>query len=174
MRRAPPEARVLTELGRKRCGHCKQVQPHDAFGSSKTSGDGFSVYCRDCEWRRALMRNCGITGEEYAVVLREQNGKCGLCRVTECRSGLRFAVDHDHACCPGRDRQTPCGYCTRGLLCRDCNGTRLPVYEKAPEHLRDSPTFNAYLIRRPIQALRPTGLTRHLSGSDRPPGGSDG
>lgn len=58
-----------------------------------------------------------ITGEEYAAIKEAQGGKCYICqRATGAAKNL--AVDHDHACCPGK---TSCGYCVRMLGCSGCN-----------------------------------------------------
>jgi hypothetical protein len=68
------------------------------------------------ERRRNLRDNYGITIEEYDALLEKQDGKCVGCLVSP--TNKRFAVDHDHSCCPGRKS---CGRCVRGLLCSSCN-----------------------------------------------------
>lgn len=51
----------------------------------------------------------GVTVEEYAEILRSQDGVCAICH-QPCSTGKSLAVDHDHE--TGR---------VRGLLCRRCN-----------------------------------------------------
>jgi hypothetical protein len=49
-------------------------------------------------------------------LLVAQGGVCAICK---CLPGEQlFAVDHDHACCPGA---RSCGRCIRGLTCSSCN-----------------------------------------------------
>lgn len=64
-----------------------------------------------------LKKRYKITIEEYETMLETQNGVCAICK-SPCPSGKSLAVDHDHACCPGKHT---CGECTRGLLCITCN-----------------------------------------------------
>jgi hypothetical protein len=84
--------------------------------------------------RRNLRRKYGITPETYAELLARQGGKCAGC-LSEPRN-KRFAVDHDHSCCPN---QQTCGNCIRGLLCGNCN-TALGL-------LRDSEEILARLLQ---------------------------
>lgn len=75
---------------------------------------------------RNLLYRFGITPEQYAALLAYQGGKCAGCGVTECPSGKRLSVDHDHACCPpnyGGMTTGACGRCVRGLACITCNTT---------------------------------------------------
>jgi hypothetical protein len=65
-----------------------------------------------------LINTYGVTSDQYGQMLADQGGKCAICDATESADGSSLAVDHDHACCPGR---RSCGKCVRGLLCRDCN-----------------------------------------------------
>ena len=58
----------------------------------------------------------GLTIAAYDALAVSQGGRCAICRREEVDGSL--AVDHDHACCPGR---RSCGQCVRGLLCRACN-----------------------------------------------------
>ena len=62
----------------------------------------------------------GLTPEAYDALLEAQGGCCAICGSPDPRNGaqLRWAVDHDHACCPG---SKTCGKCVRGLLCHPCN-----------------------------------------------------
>ncbi len=69
-------------------------------------------------WAKHL-RNYGVTPEWYAETLASQGGGCAICNTPECSTGRRFAIDHDHRCCP--DPATSCGKCVRGLLCSSCN-----------------------------------------------------
>ena len=80
--------------------------------------------CRDC--RRANPRSrleleltrYGVDLVWYEKTLEEQGGGCGLCGRKPSPT-RRLCVDHDHSCCPQRQRS--CGKCVRGLLCPRCN-----------------------------------------------------
>lgn len=64
-----------------------------------------------------LKRFYGMSVEDYDALLASQGGGCAICHGVN-KSGQRLAVDHDHACCPGK---TSCGRCVRALLCANCN-----------------------------------------------------
>lgn len=68
--------------------------------------------------RKRNLKAKGLTLEAYDALLKKQKGNCLICGVKESESKKRFAIDHDHACCPG---QNTCGTCIRGLLCQRCN-----------------------------------------------------
>jgi hypothetical protein len=99
--------------GRRWCSGCQSfVRLVDCTGSR----------CRACASAAAhagsVARTYGISAAQYQALLEAQGGRCYLCRR---RSSQRLAVDHDHACCPGK---VSCGKCVRGLLCapeRGCN-----------------------------------------------------
>lgn len=58
-----------------------------------------------------LMRNYGITLDQYDLMLASQEGRCAICRSGNPRgNGKHFAVDHCHS--TGK---------VRGLLCAHCN-----------------------------------------------------
>lgn len=64
-----------------------------------------------------LAARFNLSVEQIEALLAD--GRCGICGTAEAggRWG-RFAIDHDHACCPG---QRSCGKCIRGVLCNPCN-----------------------------------------------------
>lgn len=69
-----------------------------------------------------LKRRYRMTVEDYEILLDQQKGVCAICG-TDLRdvlgSGWKGAhIDHDRACCPGRNS---CGKCVRGILCGRCN-----------------------------------------------------
>jgi Recombination endonuclease VII len=64
-----------------------------------------------------VLRDFGLTVDQYWGIYAAQGGRCALCRVANGRA-RRLAVDHDHACCPS---VPTCGRCVRGLLCSVCN-----------------------------------------------------
>lgn len=69
-----------------------------------------SEICRKEEARRVRLDSIfSITPEEYAQILAEQGGGCGICGRAP-TVGKRHAVDHDHQS----------GF-VRGLLCYPCN-----------------------------------------------------
>lgn len=75
-------------------------------------------------WRSANPRSTlgyavakhGMTISQFDDLLEQQGGACAICGTEPGRQ--RFAIDHDHACCPSK---YSCGACVRGLLCGNCN-----------------------------------------------------
>ena len=68
-----------------------------------------------------LRESFGITLIQYDAMLAEQNGCCAICGSGVAWKSdrlVKFSVDHDRACCPGK---RSCGQCVRGLLCNACN-----------------------------------------------------
>lgn len=77
-------------------------------------------------WRNKLIREFGITQEQYELMLSEQSGVCKICGQTDNR---RLAVDHCHD--TGR---------VRGLLCRHCN-TAIGLFGDDPSLLRKAADY---------------------------------
>lgn len=67
--------------------------------------------------RRRTLRLYGITAERFEELMAQQNNGCAICN-TKNPGAKQWAIDHDHACCPGKGS---CGNCVRGLLCVNCN-----------------------------------------------------
>lgn len=121
--------------GVKYCPKCKQKKKISEFLHNPASSTGIDFHCKECKrllvkqygytkeelhikyiknkdsMRNAkLVRNFGITLEEYNRKLAEQNNKCAICGITADNNGKSLAVDHSH-----KDNTV------RGLLCNNCN-----------------------------------------------------
>jgi hypothetical protein len=98
-------------------------------GHPKKAGE---VHCKTCraatskkwvsnnpEKRRAikLKSQYNTTPEAVQDKLDEQNNTCAICKLPFSADNLP-GIDHDHACCPGKNS---CGKCLRSLLCSSCN-----------------------------------------------------
>lgn len=64
---------------------------------------------RDFVRNSDLKKKYGIFIFQYEAILQIQNGVCAICKES-CATGMRLAVDHDHA--TGK---------VRALLCKNCN-----------------------------------------------------
>lgn len=121
----------------KRCSKCGEQKSLDDFGKRKLSADGKQPWCRDCtrvhakkNYNKDRLRRFNLTQEQYDQMLEDQDNRCAICGRTE--ASKAWAIDHDHACCPG---QSSCGECVRGLLCLNCN-TALGLFGDNAESLR--------------------------------------
>lgn len=106
--------------------------------------------------RDNLWRKYRLSLERYETILASQDHKCAICRVDAPRDPRtnRFHVDHDHQCCPSKERT--CGKCIRGLLCHACN-TALGNFQDDPDRLRAAID---YLTRRPSESLPSSAVRR--------------
>jgi hypothetical protein len=68
--------------------------------------------------RKYRISSYGLTQELFDLLLGAQQNACGMCH-EPFDEGQLIHVDHDHACCQGKNRS--CGACIRGLLCHTCN-----------------------------------------------------
>jgi hypothetical protein len=68
--------------------------------------------------RKYRIASYGLTQEQFNRLLCVQQNTCGMCH-EPFAEGQLIHVDHDHACCRGKNRS--CGECVRGLLCHACN-----------------------------------------------------
>jgi hypothetical protein len=97
--------------GNRWCSRHKDWLPNDQFAGTKT-------WCRAC---RRFSRY-KLTPHRAEALLKASQGKCPICKRREA-----IVIDHDHACCPGRET---CGKCIRGMLCRQCNASLGTLTEK--------------------------------------------
>lgn len=79
----------------------RKENPHKVQEANQKAYESFA-------WERQLLKFYGIDAEEYARLLRKQNGRCAICGTPPKKEKL--SVDHCHK------TKT-----VRGLLCRRCN-----------------------------------------------------
>jgi ribosome-binding protein aMBF1 (putative translation factor) len=83
--------------------------------------------------KASLLRNFGITVEQYDELLDAQDGVCAICGKEP--QGQRLAVEHDHG--TGEILGLCCFYCNHWLLGR--HGRDPEKYQRAADYLRDPP-----------------------------------
>ncbi len=133
----PIEAPEIPD-GHKQCAHCSEIKPFNRFSIRSDTRCGYASWCKDCHAKRPkylnnarLIKNYGITAEQYETMLEEQNGVCASCHNHEMaldpRTGNLFglSVDHDHET----------GH-VRGLLCMTCNRC-LGLLHDDPERIKE-------------------------------------
>lgn len=145
------EAERLLADGMKRCLACRLALPLDRYYPTPRSFGGRHNKCRWCESLRGRFDKYHLTRDEWTLVMLLQDRVCAACGASDPRGSGGWQVDHDHACCPGRNS---CGECVRGGLCSECNWQHVPWYERLPPQLRTWPRLNAYLAGRPIVVVR--------------------
>lgn len=106
--------------------------------------------CSLCKpWRSYAqrLRRFGLTPADYMAMLNAQNGCCYVCGAEPLTQ--RLSIDHDHAL--GETREA-----VRGLLCNDCNYSRLPRFGEEAALLRRAAD---YLENPPARAILAPGVT---------------
>ena len=110
----------------KECNMCKTLKSFNNFWGDSTVKDGKKAVCIDCDKKRSkkyycpektrnknLLRNFGITAEEYDTILHEQDFKCAICDIHQKHCDKRLAVDHNHE--TGNIRALLCHHCNTGI-----------------------------------------------------------
>lgn len=86
------------------CATCSEYKTSDEFNKSKTR-------CTACRREQTIIRKYGITQKDFVRMLKNQNGKCKICKTDKPGGrGNTFAIDHCHKTNK-----------IRGLLCVACN-----------------------------------------------------
>jgi hypothetical protein len=106
--------------------------------------------CKPWEPYAKSLRRFGLTPADYTEMLSAQDGVCYVCKILP--NGERLRIDHDHSLPEGRRA-------VRGLLCNECNYSRLPRFfedaemlSRAAEYLRNPPA-RAILTRTSTAAV---------------------
>lgn len=101
----------------KKCHKCGKTKPRSGFHRHTKKPDGLQTQCIACrknpvqQKKDKLNQLYKITLDQYEMLLRAQDGRCGICkRLPEEVSKKALSVDHCH------DTKT-----IRGLLCNKCN-----------------------------------------------------
>lgn len=108
-----------------RCVKCNVIQ-RIKYGKTPSAKE-----IRKSKRRQESARAHGLSMANFNDMLTAQNFTCAICP-RPVSAGTETNIDHDKACCPGRNS---CGKCVRGLLCRNCN-TALGVFGDDPARLR--------------------------------------
>jgi len=112
----------------KICSLCKVDKPSNFFTKHRKENDGLRKVCRPCDRARMLMKSYNMTVSRYQDMLKEQDGKCAICKNPQefnnvnNKSGKVSPLSVDHCHKTGT---------VRGLLCDPCN--------RALGALRDDP-----------------------------------
>ena len=141
--RAYPDGRTGTNAGYQAHEAVTETPCEACTKANRAVQRGQYERHRDAVKARARRYRHGMTREEYDALLASQGGGCAVCGTTEPggSAGYYFHVDHDHACCPGRNS---CSACIRGLLCAACN-VGLGAFRDNPDRLMAAA---AYLLTR--------------------------
>ncbi len=124
-------------MGQERCGKwmprkkttCARTPGHGGPCKTAETMERNRLYNRDHPHRESpesrkksnrkyRISSYGLTQEQSGRLLAAQQHACGMCH-EPFEEGQLIHVDHDHACCRGKNRS--CGKCIRGLLCHTCN-----------------------------------------------------
>ena len=99
------------------CTKCKAAKGLSDFYQTFHKRLGRVIHmsvCKPCHSKQMTdahrLKAYGLTRGDYDAALREQGGRCAICKNTDPGNKWGFAVDHDHE-----------SGAVRALLCRGCN-----------------------------------------------------
>lgn len=116
IRRHTTQPLVLAE-GYRMCTRCFTAKSVDEFWIRRSAKQpSHQSWCKACQWavskpnsrKHRLMKDFGLTDEDYQTMLKRQNGVCTGCGAAP--TSTKLCIDHDHV--TGS---------IRGLLCSNCN-----------------------------------------------------
>jgi len=113
----------------KRCPKCDADRDLTWFSRDRKRRGGRTAWCKPCMRAANRQRRVGISQDEFDAMLREQDGRCGICRTP-------FTTDDatmDPTAVPRIDRSHD--GTVRGLLCPRCK-VGLSTFRDDPHRLR--------------------------------------
>jgi len=137
----------LTIPATKVCKICGKEKSMEDFYTNSHTRDGRSSWCKECTGTKrrtyALIREYGITDEDYDNLLEFQEGVCAICGKS-CATGRKLSVDHDHS--TGKIRGLLCNYCNHKLLgpIRD----NLSLLKKMVDYMEFNPSDEVFDVPR--------------------------
>ena len=99
--------KVITEVGRRKYCSDECLEQASSIIRHEWRNNNYEYRKRQSD-RQRLLRH-GIDPDTFV-----EPRMCEICGV----EGETLAIDHDHACCPGK---YSCGLCVRGFICNNCN-----------------------------------------------------
>lgn len=116
------------------CSCCAVDKPIEDFPRNKKSRGGYLNICKRCYTIKNANSKWGILNiYEYV-----DGNLCEICSTVLYVGDRKFAIDHDHSCCPPGEKC--CRKCIRGLLCADCNKA-LGLLRDDPQLLRNAAEY---------------------------------
>lgn len=100
---------TATQPSTFRCPGCKAAKPRGDFHKNRQSSSGLQPRCKRCAAKDQRMRKYGLSDDDVARMLIDQQNQCGCCG-DELSEGFGTVIDHCHAT-----------GVVRRLLCRPCN-----------------------------------------------------
>src|SRR6202022_1546573 len=94
----------------KRCSKCGTDRDYSWFSRDRKRKDWRTAWCKQCMRAAQRQRTIGISQDQFDAMLRQQEGRCGICRTA-------FETDRetpDRAALPRIDRSSD--GTVRGLL----------------------------------------------------------
>jgi hypothetical protein len=110
-----------------KCTHCNPPRDVSWFSFDFRRRSGRTPWCKPCLRAAQRLYRTGLTAEEFGKLLRDQDGKCGICLAT-------FGPDH-----PMRIDRTRAG-AVRGLLCARCK-VGVNTFREDGERLRQAAKY---------------------------------
>lgn len=105
---------VRDDQNRKKCFRCEDWKSEEEYYSHPKAADKLNGVCKECVRSESVESRYSLPPGWITAQKSHLDGVCPICSLSK----ERWAVDHDHSCCPGN---SSCGLCVRGLICRDCN-----------------------------------------------------
>jgi hypothetical protein len=127
----------------KQCGKCGEQKPLSDFGKNRAKKCGINTKCKKCvtqqsieSYRRnpntkrryTLMRQYGITLEDFEAMKESQKGCCAICN-KPFKNSVDTCIDHCHN--TGK---------VRGLLCNHCNRA-IGLFKESQESMQNAITY---------------------------------